>query len=107
MEADFCFHESNKSQAWEILKETLQTKQPHRITIKPWKNKRSLSQNSLLWMWNSDVSEAVNKYSEIKLSNEEIHEYFKDMFCPVKEIKTSRVLVVGDFMMGNITQGII
>ncbi|WP_391529846.1 recombination protein NinB [Photorhabdus akhurstii] len=86
MEADFCFHESNKSQAWEILKETLQTKQPHRIIIKPWKNKRSLSQNSLLWMWNSDVSEAVNKYSEIKLSNEEIHEYFKDMFCPVKEI---------------------
>uniref|UniRef100_UPI000DDB3494 hypothetical protein n=2 Tax=Morganellaceae TaxID=1903414 RepID=UPI000DDB3494 len=72
--------------AWEILKETLQTKQPHRIIIKPWKNTRSLSQNNLMWLWNEDVLNIVNSISTEKLGKEEMHEYFKDLFCPVKVI---------------------
>ncbi|MEX9893125.1 hypothetical protein AB7W86_00925 [Providencia rettgeri] len=33
MEADFLFHESTKTAAWQHLKEVLATNQPHRIII--------------------------------------------------------------------------
>lgn len=92
MEADFLFHESTKNTAWQHLKEVLATNQPHRIIIKPWKNKRSLSQNSLMWMWNDDISKAVNKISTEHLSKDEIHEYLKELFCPVKTISVMGVV---------------
>ncbi|HEK2869584.1 TPA: YbcN family protein [Proteus mirabilis] len=56
MEADFLFHESTKNTAWQHLKEVLATNQPHRIIIKPWKNKRSLSQNATFHMWCTEIS---------------------------------------------------
>ncbi|WP_289992076.1 YbcN family protein [Photorhabdus laumondii] len=79
MEADFCFHESNKSQAWEILKETLQTKQPHRIIIKPWKNKRSLSQNSTAHLWFGEISRYLCA-NGATYSSEEVKEMLKHTF---------------------------
>lgn len=59
-----------------------------RITVKPWREKRSLSQNALLWMWNTDIANAINENSnsETKLSDEDIHDYLKDMFCPAKPV---------------------
>ncbi|PHM61220.1 YbcN family protein [Xenorhabdus ishibashii] len=79
MEADFCFHESNKSQAWEILKETLQTQQPHRIIIKPWKNTRSLSQNATAHMWFGEISRYL-KSNGAKFSPDEVKEMMKHTF---------------------------
>lgn len=86
MECNFLFHESTKQSAWQQLKEVLATNQPHRIIIKPWKNTRSLSQNNLMWLWNEDILSIVNSISTEKLSKEEMHEYLKDLFCPVKVI---------------------
>ncbi|MBS9442470.1 YbcN family protein [Photorhabdus heterorhabditis] len=79
MEADFCFHESNKSQAWEILKETLQTKQPHRIIIKPWRNTRSLSQNATAHMWFGEISRYLCA-NGATYSSEEVKEMLKHTF---------------------------
>ncbi len=86
MEADFCFHESNKSQAWEILKETLQTKQPHRIIIKPWKNKRSLSQNATAHMWFGEISRYLIS-NGAKYSPEEVKEMLKHTFLGYEVIE--------------------
>ncbi|NHB94463.1 YbcN family protein [Photorhabdus cinerea] len=86
MEADFCFHESNKSQAWEILKETLQTKQPHRIIIKPWKNKRSLSQNATAHLWFGEISRYLCA-NGAKYSLEEVKEMLKHTFLGYEVIE--------------------
>ncbi|KER00939.1 recombination protein NinB, partial [Photorhabdus temperata] len=86
MEADFCFHESNKSQAWEILKETLQTKQPHRIIIKPWKNKRSLSQNATAHMWFGEISRYLIS-NGAKYSPEDVKEMLKHTFLGYEVIE--------------------
>ncbi|QXF34298.1 hypothetical protein CE143_20125 [Photorhabdus luminescens] len=86
MEADFCFHESNKSQAWEILKETLQTKQPHRIIIKPWKDIRSIPQNSTFHMWCGEISRYLNK-NNAKLTPEDVKEALKHTFLGYEVIE--------------------
>ncbi|MBI6550713.1 YbcN family protein [Xenorhabdus lircayensis] len=56
MECNFLFHESTKQAAWQQLKDVLATNQPHRITIKPWKNTRSSSQNATAHMWFGEIS---------------------------------------------------
>lgn len=58
----------------------------YRLIIKPWKDKRSLSQNALLWMWNGDVASSVNRHADSKLTEEDLHEFMKDMFCPAKPV---------------------
>lgn len=86
MDTEFLFHESTKTAAWQQLKEVLATKKPHRVIIKPWKSKRSLSQNALMWMWNDDIAAAINEISSEHLSKDEMHEYLKELFCPIKII---------------------
>ncbi|AWK42622.1 hypothetical protein GPY51_10965 [Photorhabdus laumondii subsp. laumondii] len=86
MEADFCFHESNKSQAWEILKETLETKQPHRIIIKPWKDTRSIPQNNTFHMWCGEISRYLNK-NNAKLTPEDVKEALKHTFLGYEVIE--------------------
>ncbi|WP_445494615.1 YbcN family protein [Photorhabdus sp. SF281] len=86
MEADFCFHESNKSQAWEILKETLQTKQPHRIIIKPWKDIRSIPQNNTFHLWCGEISRYLNK-NNAKLTPEDVKDALKHTFLGYEVIE--------------------
>lgn len=86
MEDDIILHDSTKQNVWPILKAVLATKQPHRLIIKPYKQTRSLSQNSLMWMWNADISKAINKISSENINDKEIHEYLKKLFCPEKII---------------------
>ncbi|MBC4013652.1 recombination protein NinB [Morganella morganii] len=92
MEAEFLFHESTKDAAWQHLKEALATNKPHRVTIKPWKSTRSLSQNALMWMWNDDIAAAINEISTERLSKDEMHEYLKELFCPIKTISVMGVV---------------
>lgn len=80
-------HKSNFSAIGQQLQPLLESGECYRLTLKPWKDKRSLSQNSLMWMWNTDISIQVNAISTEKLSKEEIHEFLKGMFCPEKEIE--------------------
>lgn len=91
MEAEFLFHETTKNAAWQHLKEALATNKPHRVIIKPWKSTRSLSQNALMWMWNDDIAAAINEISTERLSKDEMHEYLKELFCPIKTISVMGV----------------
>ncbi|EMN0343981.1 recombination protein NinB [Morganella morganii] len=91
MEAEFLFHETTKDAAWQHLKEALATNKPHRVIIKPWKSTRSLSQNALMWMWNDDIAAAINEISTERLSKDEMHEYLKELFCPIKTISVMGV----------------
>ncbi|KLU14710.1 MULTISPECIES: YbcN family protein [Xenorhabdus] len=79
MEHDFLFHESTKELAWKHLKEVLATNQPHRITIKPWKNTRTLSQNATLHMWFGEISYFL-KSNGAKFSPDEVKEMMKHTF---------------------------
>jgi hypothetical protein len=49
--------------------------------------KRSLRQNSLLWMWYSELVPQIRQRSGETYSTEDLHEYFKSRFCPTKELK--------------------
>lgn len=79
-------HKSNFNAIGQQIQPMLESGDCYRLIIKPWKEKRSLSQNSLLWMWNSDVATAVSLHSTGKLTEEDLHEFLKDMFCPAKPV---------------------
>ncbi|WP_272538675.1 recombination protein NinB [Providencia sp. PROV197] len=79
MEADFLFLESTKTAAWKHLKEVLATNQPHRIIIKPWKNKRSLSQNATFHLWCTEISKYLCK-NKSNFTPETVKEMLKHTF---------------------------
>lgn len=60
----------------------------YRVSIKEWREKRSLSQNSLYWVWLDEISKQCNLESDAstKKSSELWHEVFKHYYCPVKTI---------------------
>ena len=74
------------------------TGKSYRVSIVEWKEKRSLSQNSLYWKWLSEI----DKQNPLKLINssnsgdELWHEVFKKFYCPESVItdgKTEMVIV--------------
>ncbi len=79
-------HKSNFNAIGQQIQPMLESGDCYRLIIKPWKEKRSLSQNSLMWLWNGDVATAVNLHSSNKLTEEDLHEFLKDMFCPAKPV---------------------
>lgn len=79
-------HKSNFSAIGQQIQPMLESGDCYRLIIKPWKDKRSLSQNALLWMWNGDVASSVNRHADSKLTEEDLHEFMKDMFCPAKPV---------------------
>lgn len=79
-------HKSNFNAIGQQIQPMLESGECYRLIIKPWRDKRSIPQNSLLWMWNSDVASAVNTHSSNKLTEEDLHEFLKDMFCPAKPV---------------------
>ena len=64
------------------------TGKSYRVNIVEWKEKRSLSQNSLYWKWLSEI----DKQNPLKLVNskgcgaELWHEVFKKYYCPQRII---------------------
>lgn len=79
-------HKSNFAAIGQQLTPLLESGECYRLIIKPWREKRTTSQNSLLWMWNDDVAKAASLYSSCVHISEELHEYLKGMFCPAKPI---------------------
>lgn len=61
------------------LLEALDLSKPWKIVVERHKKKRSLSSNALYWKWIGVISD------EIGHDNDELHEFFKAKFCPVKE----------------------
>ena len=53
-----------------------------RVTVKGWRESRSLSQNSLYWKW---LGEIVNQW-DVTDDTEILHEIFKKYYCPEKVI---------------------
>jgi len=83
---EFVLHESNKTQFWQILQQILTTGKRWRIKISEYREKRSLSQNSLLWMWNTEIAEQLTATGTESFTDEEVHEWLRDMFCPAKPV---------------------
>ena len=63
----------------------------YRVSIKQWRESRSLSQNSLYWAWLAEI----NKQAPLKIEGNTVkgselwHEVFKKYYCPVKNITNS------------------
>lgn len=74
---------SNKESLFNQLNIMLSQNEAVEVVAKPWKEKRSLSQNRLLWQWMDEISEQA-VVSDQKHKPEIWHEYFKRYFCPVK-----------------------
>lgn len=86
---EFILHETNKAQLWSLLKEILSTGKRWRIKISEYRERRSLPQNSLLWKWNSEIAEQLTAVGSDHFSDEEVHEWLKDMYCPAKPVTIS------------------
>ena len=69
----------------------LNLEKPWTVTIAPFRQKRTLSQNALMWKWLNEVAEAAADYTGF--SADELHDYFKGRFCPVKEVTIAGVTV--------------
>ncbi|WP_250852521.1 hypothetical protein [Escherichia coli] len=81
---DFILHETNKSQFWLVLKQILSTGKRWRIKISEYREKRTLSQNNLMWVWNAEIAAQLSAVSGENFTPEEVHEWLKDIFCPAK-----------------------
>ncbi|WP_078001224.1 hypothetical protein [Izhakiella australiensis] len=79
-------HKSNFASTGQQIQRMLEAGDCYRLIIRPWRDRRTLSQNSLMWMWNADVAAAASQYSDEQHTDEELHEFFKDMFCPAKRV---------------------
>ncbi len=60
------------------------------ITIEPHRERRSLSQNRLMWSWINEVAEHVHEATG--QGSDEIHEFFKGQFLPRRVIEIGGVV---------------
>uniref|UniRef100_A0A3B0M383 NinB protein n=1 Tax=Arsenophonus endosymbiont of Trialeurodes vaporariorum TaxID=235567 RepID=A0A3B0M383_9GAMM len=79
MEEKLLFHESTKQSVWQTLKAVLATKQPHHLIIKPFKQTRSLSQNSLFHFWCGEISKYLCA-NNANYNPEQVKEMLKHTF---------------------------
>lgn len=57
-----------------------------RVSIKPWRESRSLSQNSLYWKWMGELAPQA-KINGKQFSPEIWAEFFKKWYCPSKSVE--------------------
>jgi hypothetical protein len=57
----------------------LDLSRPWKVTVERHKKKRSLSANALYWKWLGVISDETGH------DTDELHEFFKAKFCPIKE----------------------
>ena len=76
----------------------VQSQKSFRVTIVEWREKRSISQNSLYWKWLAEIVKQWNVTDDPEI----LHEIFKKYFCPEKvinehiTIKSTKKLDVGE-----------
>ena len=58
---------------------------PVKVIIKPCSN-RSLKQNSTYWLWLGELSHQIKLKTRESYSTDDLHEWFKNKFCPDKVI---------------------
>lgn len=76
---------SNEQALIEQLKIMLSLNSAVEVIARPWKDKRSISQNALYWKWLGEVSEQAVINDQVH-KPDIWHEYFKRYFCPIKII---------------------
>jgi hypothetical protein len=91
----------------ELAKLLTNNDRSYRISVVEWREKRSLSQNSLYWKWLDEI----NTQNPLKVNGSKIqgpdlwHEVFKKYYCPAKlitngsqsiEVKSTKILDVGE-----------
>lgn len=70
----------------------------YRVSVVGWREKRSLSQNSLYWKWLDEIAKQQNVSDDPEIW----HEIFKKYYCPEKvinehiTIKSTKKLDLGD-----------
>ncbi|MDR5611917.1 MAG: recombination protein NinB [Arsenophonus sp.] len=79
MEDKLLFHESTKQSVWQTLKAVLATNQPHQLIIKPFRQTRSLSQNSLFHLWCAEISKYLCA-NNANFTAEQVKEMLKHTF---------------------------
>ena len=104
---DFRLNMANFGLFMTQLNELLASSKTYRVNIVEWREKRSLSQNSLYWKWLGEI----NKQSPLSVKDSTLngselwHEVFKKYYCPVKaitngnnqiEVKSTKLLDVGE-----------
>jgi len=60
---------------------------PQTITIKAHRKKRSLAQNSLMWLWYDEIKKHIFDSQGDMYTSEDIHEWFKQLFLPKRAIE--------------------
>lgn len=58
---------------------------PWAITIEPHKERRSLSQNALMWKWINEVAQYVHEATG--QDSDDVHEFFKAKFLPPRIVE--------------------
>lgn len=86
MNNDLRLNKNNKSHIYQILDGIVEfSPKDLRVTVKAWRDKRSVSQNALLWMWLTEIATSINSIIGDSYSKEDLHEYYKALFCPAKK----------------------
>ena len=56
-------------------------KRPYEVSIKVYRKKRSIRQNSLYWLWLNAIAD------ETGATADSLHRYFKDTYLPKRQVK--------------------
>lgn len=58
-----------------------------RVVVSEWRDTRSHPQRKTQWMWYKEMADQIKAKDKGDYTDDDLHEYFKDEYCPVKEIK--------------------
>ena len=78
--------ERGRQRAMDVLS-TLSLDKPWSVVIEPYRKKRTTSQNALMWAWLDQVAQLV--HDDTGTDKDDVHEFFKLKFLPVKTIVIS------------------
>ena len=68
------------------INEIVESGKTAKVVVTQWRDKRSCDQNALMWMWYQQMSHQIKQKGKGDYSTDDLHEYFKDEYCPVKQI---------------------
>lgn len=90
-------HAGNFAAVGKLLQEQLETGKPLRLQVKEWREKRSLSQNSLLHMWLAEISEYLINSGRTDATPEWVKRNLKKTYLGCEEVTYT------DFISGEKT----
>lgn len=90
---DLCLHSSNIKSIFSTLIELVKSEKRYRLTIKIWKDKRTIDQNSLSHMWYTDIAEQANQRLKTNsYTMNSVKHDLKEMFLGYEEIEHKNVI---------------